>query len=359
MPVPFVALDARQLTERSTGDTSYWRGLVGGLAEVDTGLRFLLYSNAARPSWIPEDDRFSWIELPGGGRWWSLYSFPTDARKRGARAIHTQYNLSPLAGKIGVTTIHDVSFFIGPEWFGWRDRFILRSQVPGSVARAARVITVSETSRLEIERFIPAAAGKVRVTHNALGDNIRPTPPEDAERTVRRELGIEGPFLFTVGTRWPRKNMRLAIEAAGLLPESTPHKLVVCGKAGWGELAPNDRTIFTGYVSDKELTALYQCADLYLAPSLHEGFGIPLLEAWACGCPVLCSSGGALPEIAGDAAEIMQSWEARDWAARIAELLSDSSKLGSLRERGLKRLGEFSWKETALKTAEVYREVIG
>ncbi|MCH7946022.1 MAG: glycosyltransferase family 4 protein, partial [Armatimonadetes bacterium] len=295
----------------------------------------------------------------GGGRWWSLYSFPTDARRRGARAIHTQYNLSPLAGNIGVTTIHDVSFFIGPEWFGWRDRVILRSQVPGSVARAARVITVSETSKLEIERFIPAAAGKVRVTYNALGDNISPMPAEDAERTVREELGIDGPYLLTVGTRWPRKNMRLAIEAAGALPVSIPHRLVVTGKAGWGELPPNDRTVFTGYVSDEELTALYQCADLYLAPSLHEGFGIPLLEAWACGCPVLCSSGGALPEIAGGAAEVMQSWEARDWADRIAELLSDSSKLGLLRERGLKRLGEFSWKETARKTAEVYREVIG
>ncbi|MCH8980257.1 MAG: hypothetical protein IH945_13615, partial [Armatimonadetes bacterium] len=250
MSVPLVALDARQLTERSTGDTSYWRGLVGGLAEVDTGLGFLLYSNAQRPSWIPEDDRFAWIVLPGGGRWWSLYSFPTDALRRGARAIHTQYNLSPLAGKIGVTTIHDVSFFIGPEWFGWRDRLILRSQVPGSVARAARVITVSETSRLEIERFMPAAAGKVRVTYNALGDNINPLPAEDAERTVRRELGIDGPYLLSVGTRWPRKNMRLAIEAAGLLPGSVPHKLVVTGKAGWGELPPSDRRVFTGYVSD-------------------------------------------------------------------------------------------------------------
>ena len=166
-------------------------------------------------------------------------------------------------------------------------------------------------------------------------------PAEDAERTVREELGIDGPYLLTVGTRWPRKNMRLAIEAAGALPVSIPHRLVVTGKAGWGELPPNDRTVFTGYVSDEELTALYQCADLYLAPSLHEGFGIPLLEAWACGCPVLCSSGGALPEIAGGAAEVMQSWEARDWADRIAELLSDSSKLGLLRERGLKRLGEF------------------
>ncbi len=359
MPEPFVAIDARQLTERNTGDTSYWRGLVCGLAEVDTGLRFLLYSNAERPSWIPEDDRFAWIVLPGDGRWWSLYSFPVDARRRGAEVIHTQYNLSPLAKGIGVTTIHDVSFFVGPEWFGWRDRLILRSQIPGSVARAARVITVSETSKLELERFIPAAAGKVRVTYNALGGNISPMPEEDAERIVRQDLGIAGPYLFTVGTRWPRKNMRLAVEAAGLLPGSVRHKLVVAGKAGWGDLPRNDRTVFTGYVSDEQLTALYQCADLYLAPSLHEGFGIPLLEAWACGCPVLCSSGGALPEIAGDAAEVMESWEARDWADRIVGLLSDSSKLGPLRERGLRRLAEFSWTDTARKTAEVYREVIG
>jgi alpha-1,3-rhamnosyl/mannosyltransferase len=138
-----------------------------------------------------------------------------------------------------------------------------------------------------------------------------------------------------------------------------PHKIVVAGKAGWGEEAPTGDVVYTGFVSDQELTALYQCASLYLAPSRHEGFGIPLLEAWACGCPVVCSTGGALPEVAGDAACVVESWGAADWADAIRSLLADSSKLESLRVRGRERLTLFSWKETAEKTVAAYREVVG
>ena len=230
--------------------------------------------------------------------------------------------------------------------------------VPRSIKRAKRVITVSETSKSEIEAYIPAAVGKVRVTYNALGDNIKPMSEDEARTEVRR-LGIDGPYLLTVGTRWPRKNMALAIEAVGLLPEPSPYKLVVTGKPGWGPEVGNARTVFPGYVSDRELTALYQCAALYVAPSRHEGFGIPLLEAWACGCPVLCSTGGALPEVAGDAAEVVEGWESLDWSRAILGLLADSSKLERLRQRGRERLRQFSWVETAKKTVEVYREVTG
>jgi glycosyltransferase involved in cell wall biosynthesis len=354
MPEPLVALDARLLTERSTGDTSYWRGLVQGLGRIEPGLRFLLCSNAPRPWWIPDRPYFSWQEVPGKGRMWALTAFPKAAERAGAAVVHTQYNLSPLVGSKGVTTIHDVSFFVGPEWFSLKDRAILRSMVPATVKRAARVITVSETSKREIERYIPAAKGKVRVTYNALGDNIAPLSRDDAESVVSKRLGIEGGYLLTVGTRWPRKNMALAVEASRLAGV----RLVVAGKPGWGA-EETEGVHYAGFVTDQELTALYQCADLYLAPSRHEGFGIPLLEAWACDCPVVCSTGGALPEVAGDAALVVETWDPKDWAGEIKALLADSSKLERLRQRGRDRLKAFSWEETARKTVEVYREVTG
>jgi glycosyltransferase involved in cell wall biosynthesis len=355
MSEPLVAIDARLLTDRSTGDTAYWRGLVQGFSEIDPGLRFLLCSNAPRPEWIPDRPYFSWQEVPGKGRLWSLMAFPKAADRAGASVVHTQYNLSPLVGRRGVTTIHDVSFFVGPEWFGAKDRALLRSMIPATVRRAAVVLTVSETSKSEIERYVPASRGKVRVTYNALGDNIAPLASEDAASIVRGRLGIAGAYLLTVGTRWPRKNMGLAIEAAAKLGS----KIVVAGKAGWGEGSFGGDVVFTGFVSDQELTALYQCAELYLAPSRHEGFGIPLLEAWACGCPVVCSTGGALPEVAGDAALVVESWDAQEWADAIRGLLADSSKLEAFRQRGRERLKLFSWKDTAEKTVAAYREVIG
>lgn len=345
-----VAFDARLLGQHKTGDTSYWRGLVRGLMSIEPNVRFLLMSNAPKPSGIPDSDDFRWITAGSqNNRWWSLVQFPLMARKLGAKVVHTQYNLSPLAGRHGVTTIHDVSFFIGPQWFSPRDRFLLQTQIPASVRRAARVLTVSETSKKDIEHWVPASVGKVRVTPNALGDNISVMPDAEAASVVAA-MGVVEPYLLTVGTRWPRKNFALAVEAAKMAGK----QLVVIGQEGWG--GDPSGPCYTGYVDDRQLTACYQRASLYLAPSFHEGFGIPLLEAFACRCPVMCSSGGALPEVSGGAAEVMESFEPQQWSDRIFSLLSDSSKLEAMRQRGLTRVGDFSWEETARLTCDAYRE---
>jgi glycosyltransferase involved in cell wall biosynthesis len=353
-----VALDARLVGGSSTGDSTYWTGLLHGLSRLPDGPRIVLFSNADRPQNIPWCDRFEWRRLPAkSGRWWSLVRFPLAARRLGAGAIHTQYTLSPLAGPRGVTTVHDVSFLLGPEWFRAKDRFILSRTVPASCRRAARVITVSETSRGEIEREISASRGKVRVTRLACPPWIQPIERVAARERVRAELGLDHPYVLTVGTRWPRKNMGLAVEAASRLPADLPHRLIVTGKSGWGEQELGERGIASGYVDNEMLSCLYSGAELYLAPSRHEGFGIPVLEAFRTGCPVLCSSGGAFPEVAGDAAVVERSWDAADWARRMEELLRDPGTLDALRDRGHDRERMFTWEETARRTLDVYREV--
>ncbi len=357
---PKIAIDARLLGGQSTGDSTYWTGLLLGLSRVNANFRFLLFSNARKPQGIPESENFQWIRIPArSSRWWSLTRFPLNARRMGAGAIHTQYSLSPLAGKTGITTVHDISFMIGPQWFKPKDRTILRTTVPSSIKRAARVITVSETSRKEIQERFPFSGQKVRVTYLAAHPAILPQKKLAAKNGLKKSLKLEGPFVLSVGTKWPRKNMQLAVSAMEMLPAELGHKLVLTGKEGWGEQCENGRVISTGYVSFDQLSALYSAADLYLAPSRHEGFGIPLIEAFECGCPVLCSSGGALPEVAGDGAQVESSWEAADWARDIQALLGDSSKLEELRTRGLERAKRFTWEETARKTLEVYKEVLG
>ncbi|MBX3096172.1 MAG: glycosyltransferase family 4 protein [Fimbriimonadaceae bacterium] len=346
-----VALDARLMGSRNTGDTSYWRGLVSGLAGTDHNARILLLSNVARPEFIPDDPRLEWIVVDGrGGRWWSLFSFARAARRFGANVVHGQYTLSPLIRAGGVTTIHDVSFFIGPEWFRPRDRVLLSRTVPATCRRAARIITVSETSKEEIERFIPAARGKVRVTYNAVAPQRRRLTDDEAV-SRRQRLGVPEKYLLTVGTRWPRKNMALAIHAA----EVAGWPLVVTGQPGWGDEPPGT-AVATGFVDDDDLNALYQGATLYLAPSWHEGFGIPILEAFALGCPVICGKGGAMPEVAGNAAQVMSSYDVSEWANAIQELTAQPGTLDSMRERGYRRVQQFSWQETARRTLEVYRE---
>ncbi len=345
-----VALDARLVSGTNTGDSSYWTGLLHGLAHLEPNLRYLLFSNAPKPPGIPESPAFEWVHLPAKtSRWWSFVSFPLRARKMGARAIHTQYSLSPLVGDRGITTIHDVSFFIGPEWFKPRDRLILQKSIPASVHRARKVIAVSKTCQSEIESYIPAAKGKTVAIYNGLPPWVRQDP--DPSPTLNR-LGIQPPYLLTVGTRWPRKNMNLAVEAAS----QAGAKLVITGKSGWGEETAGAQA--SGYVSNEDLCALYSGAALYLAPSRHEGFGIPVVEAFACGCPVICSTGGALPEVAGDAAVVEPTWDPAHWADTIKALLADSSKLDDLRKRGLARAKQFDWIESARQTAEIYREVL-
>jgi glycosyltransferase involved in cell wall biosynthesis len=355
---PVVAIDARLVCGTSTGDSTYWTSLVSAFARIDSDARFLLFSNAPRPKTIPEDGKFRWFQVPSrSSRWWSLVSFPLAARRNGAQALHAQYTLSPLSGRKGITTVHDVSFFIGPDWFRLKDRTILQKTVPAACRRAARVIAVSETCKKEIAQWIPEAASKTEAIPNACPDWIQRVERDEAEKIVRDQLGVHTPFLLTVGTRWPRKNMALAIEAANALAKEAPHSLVVTGKAGWGEENLGSRGKAVGYVDTSLLSALYSSADLYLAPSRHEGFGIPLLEAFRCGCPVLCSSGGAFPEVAGDAAIVEPTWDAAHWSRSIQDLLADPSKLSALRERGFRREKQFTWDESARRTLEVYREV--
>jgi glycosyltransferase involved in cell wall biosynthesis len=348
-----VAIDARLVGGTSTGDSSYWSGLLFGLSRLDSQIRYLLFSNAPAPPLIPDSPNFSWVTVPAkSSRWWSYVAFPLSARKMGADAIHTQYSLSPLVGKRGITTIHDVSFLIGPEWFRPKDRLILSRTVPAAAKRAQKIIAVSQTCKEEIERYIPAAKGKVEAIYNGLPQWVRRI--EDPSAALTR-LGVQTPYLLTVGTQWPRKNMQLAIDAARLVEGA---KIVVTGKAGWGQQAVGGSVQAVGYVSNEDLCALYSGASLYLAPSRHEGFGIPVIEAFACGCPVLCSSGGSLPEVAGDAAIVEPTWDPVHWAETIRSILADSGKIRALQARGFERVKRFDWVESARQTEKVYLEVL-
>lgn len=356
---PIVAIDARSVGRAHTGDATYWTGLIRGWMKFDSDLRYLLFSNAPKPEWIPESDLFRWIELHSrSDRWWSLVRFPLAARRMGARIIHVQYNLSPLVAKGGVTTIHDVSFYHEPEWFKPRDRVLLQRFVPPSARRAGRVITVSEFSKQEIAKYISGVVDKTRVVHNACPDEIRPMERSAAQSLVRERLELESPYLLTVGTRWPRKNLNLAIQAAEHLPASLPHRLAVTGKAGWGDEASGSRVLTTGYVDSDLLSALYSGADLYLAPARYEGFGITLLEAFRAGCPVLASDIPAHREVAGDAAVYAADDDREAWTHAAAELLGDEPRRQKLIEAGRVRESHFTWEQAARATEAVYRELL-
>jgi glycosyltransferase involved in cell wall biosynthesis len=285
-----------------------------------------------------------------------LVQLPLAARKLKASLSHVQYSVSPLFGNRVISTIHDVSFLVQPSWFERKDQAVLANSTRLAAKQCPLLITVSQASQKDMERLVPASRSKVRVVHNAASPSVVQAPLFTSDE-IRAKFGIRDPFLLTAGTGWPRKNHKLAVESFLQSDASGSHQLVVAGHPG-GESIVHPAVVHTGYVTDAELRSLYENASLYLAPSFYEGFGITILEAMACGCPVVCSKGGAQPEVAGDAAIVMPTFEVHAWSRVLDQLLSDGSMLPTLRSKGLMRAGQFSWSRSAEQTAAVYREAL-
>jgi glycosyltransferase involved in cell wall biosynthesis len=206
---------------------------------------------------------------------------------------------------------------------------------------------------------------RVRVVPEAAGPAFTPRPPESLPALARR-LGLpldERPYVLFVGTLEPRKNLPLLLEAFARLRARLDAHLVVVGARGWldGDIMAartNEAVHFVGWLGEDDLAVLYSHAGVLALPSLYEGFGLPVLEAMACGAPVVCSNAGPLPEVAGDAAVLLPPNDASLWTAALFETLTDRSQAAELRQRGFRRADTFSWRRTAELTREVYREAL-
>ncbi len=364
-----IAIDARLLTGAYTGDRTYWRGLLKAFATLidPAEHRLILFSTRPVPAHLlPESPLYEFVVLPARNeRVWSLIRFPRAAWQYGCAVAHTQYSLSPLFRIPAITTIHDVSFLINPRWFPLKDRLLLRLSVPYSCRKAACVLTVSETSRRDMIRLLNLPPEKVVATPNGLPEGFYPMEREQAQEWVRQHYGIEPPFLLAVGVLQPRKNWLLTIEAVALAREwsGLPLKLVLTGKPGWAQreleharrtLMDGDWLIQTGYVPDEHLVWLYNAAEIFLYPSFYEGFGLPPLEAMACGAAVIASNGGALPEVVGSGGLLLPPDQPAQWAHAILTLLQNESYRRGLQARALQQASTFSWQTTAQLTYQVY-----
>lgn len=342
-----IILDARLLTRQSTGDSTYWVGLLHGIRQIPTGARIVLASDQPAPPGFAETDYLRWHHAPSSSsRWWSLVTLPQLARKLKADLVHLQYSASPLLRTPFVTTVHDVSFFVGPQWFKPKDRLLLRSSVPRAARRARAVLTVSEASKRDIVKHLSVPAEKVIATYLAPHPDLQAPPANQVSHRLG-SLGVAGLYTLSVSTRWPRKNMDLAVRAMERLSPSWTHRLMLTGKAGWGEAAQGRRTQAVGYVGMEDLAALYAGADLYVCPSLYEGFGLPVVEAFAMGCPVVVGPGGSLPEVAGDAGLVLPDYDVETWHSAIESLLGDPDRRAAMAEAGRQRANEFSWTKMA------------
>jgi glycosyltransferase involved in cell wall biosynthesis len=269
-----------------------------------------------------------------------------------------------------VVTTHDLGYLRYPEAHPLSRRLYLRSSTRWNAWRATRILADSEATRRDIVTYCRVPAGKIDVAYLGVSPRFAPVEDRARLRSTATRYGIDGPYLLYVGTIQPRKNLLRLIDAwaayVASVP-STPVTLVIAGKRGWLteqiELRAAERGIvkrvrFTGYVAADDLPALLSGAVAFLLPSLYEGFGLPVLEAQACGTPVLTSTTSSLPEVAGDAAVLVDPADTAAIREGIARLLEDVELREQLRARGLARVAGWTWERTARQTLATFKAAL-
>ncbi|HEX8173635.1 MAG TPA: glycosyltransferase family 1 protein [Pyrinomonadaceae bacterium] len=300
--------------------------------------------------------------------WWAV-RLPLYIRQTGLDVFHgTNFDVPLWNRCASVVTIHDLSLFIHRETHEKRLVRRARRRMPLMARTAHMIITPSESVKSEACDLFRISPERVVAVPEAARSCFKPVTGQEAAQ-VRRQLGIEDDFILFVGTIEPRKNLVTLARAFAEVLSSTNLRpqLVIAGKKGWlteelfsyvNEMKAGERVRFTGYVPDEALAALYSSCKVCVYPSLYEGFGLPTLEAMACGAPVVTSRTPALMETVDDAARLVDPHDARALAVAITELLLDNDARRELSSKGLRRAAQFSWEKTARLTMEVYREAI-
>jgi glycosyltransferase involved in cell wall biosynthesis len=300
-------------------------------------------------------------------KWW-LVGLPTLLQISPVDVFHgTNYCIPLWAPCPSVVTIHDLSLFTQSRTHESANVRRGRRRMPLMARRADLIIAPSEWTRREITAHLGIRPERIRVIPEGARDGMRPLF-ESEYRSVVRKYGLRQPFLLYVGTIEPRKNLATLIKAYHELLSSTRHRpqLVLAGGRGWlydeifklvDELQLSEEIRFTGYVPDEDLPALYSAAEAFIYPSLYEGFGLPPLEAMACGTPVVTSNVSSLPEVIGAAGLSISPRDQPGLTSALAHLLGDAGMRAHYRDLGLERAAQFSWERAAHETQAIYDEV--
>ncbi len=355
-----VALDATAIGRGKTGNETYLRGLLEGWKKVKPeGIELMPIFSAgvdrAQEGESMHVDGSATVPSCGFFRR-HLVELPKARAKLKADLYHGIYWMRPWERGPFVLTVHDISFVVHPEWFRRGEAAFYTGLIRSAARRARKVITVSEFCRTEIAEKWDIPADRIEATHEAARSVFRPSKKR-----------ASGPAtLLYVGAIHPRKNLRRLIRVwerlrGGRFPEL---RLRVIGPAGWSagddlemlrKAVATGGAVWDGAQTDEQLRQAYGSVTMLVYPSLYEGFGLPPLEAMACGCPVVCSSAASLSEVCGESAEYFEPTSEEEMMAAVALVLGSENRREELRKAGLARAEEFSWEKMAEETAEVYR----
>ena len=304
-------------------------------------------------------------------RIWSLLGGPkVDVLLGGADVYHaTNYFLPPTRLARRVVTIYDLSFLTMPEHSSPKITHVFAEGVRRFAREADAVLTCSQATKSDVVRLLGVSPDRVEVAYGAVDEACVPMAREAASERVAVRFGVRRPFILFVSTLEPRKNVPALVRAFGRLAREIPHDLVLAGPKGWcadrifgtiEELHLADRVILTGFIPERaDLVSLYSAADLFAFPSFYEGFGLPVLEAMTCGCPVVTADNSSLPEVAGEAAVLVDAGDVPGIAEAMRRVLDDDALRQAMVARGFEQARRFSWEACARTTLGVYMELAG
>ncbi len=368
-----IGIDVSPIAARPTGVGRYTRAVLGQL--LATGEHDFLGLSSGRhrpdPAIVAQLAAHRHLPLPTRALYalWSATGRPqADRLLGGVDLIHaTNYYLPPVASAKRVVTIYDLSFLRHPEWSS--------PKIVGPFSRGIRrfahdadaILTCSEASKKDIVELLDIQPAKVTVAYGAVEPAFVPRDREASRRRVATRYDIKAPFILFVGTLEARKNIAGLLAAFAHLQDKIPHELVLVGQPGWGTQdfdealqrgKASGRVRVLGYLEDRDdLPHLYSAAEVFLFPSHYEGFGLPVLEALACACPVVTSNATSLPEVGGEAAVYVNPQDPASITSTLSRVLEDTALQARMREQGPTQAARFTWDSAAAATNSVYRSL--
>lgn len=373
-----ITVDVSAAVHRHAGLGRYAHELLAALAARDDTNEYRAFYHATSAREKPDAplDRLPAHRAPVGAKVWRmsvllahLTGISMDRWLPRGDIFHaTEHLMPPLRKSKTVFTVHDLIFHFFPEYHLPLNRWYLSLMLPRFLHCADAIIAVSENTRRDVAQLLGIPREKMTVIYEGVSPAFRPIRDADVLARVRARYDLPARFLLCLSTIEPRKNLVTLLDAfrALLARDERAPDLVIAGRKGWlyqpvfarvRELGLERRVHFTDWVAEADAPALINAAEVFVFPSLYEGFGLPPLEAMACGLPVVCSNASSLPEIAGDAALLVNPRAPDEIAAAIARVLSDAALRDELRAKSLARAAQFTWERAAAQTLALYERV--
>lgn len=368
-----IGIDAHSLNSQQCGNETYTYNLVTSLSGIDTSNQYFVFvsdKNILNNNGLANTGNFCISLLPLRNKWLRMpVALGVETFRKKIDVLHTQYFIPPFyKGKI-VVTVHDICFKTFPQYFSRSDMFSFKL-FELRIKKADRIIVVSNFIKDELMQKMGVDSQKIDVIYNGVNGTFRPIENKKAISKIESKYGIKSKFILYVGRINLRKNLDSLIMAYGLIRRKmgAEYKLVIAGKHDFGKgiiyntarkLNLEKEVIITGYVPMEDLPLLYNGAKVFVYPSFYEGFGLPVVEAMACGTPVVTSNTPVFSEISGGAAIMIDPYNVKQLAEATIRLLTRSDIWKEFSEAGLRRASIFSWEKTAELTLKSYNKVMG